>query len=431
MRECQRDNNNAMVGEFTLWECPTRRAVLEQHEFVEIDATHIRDTHSSSIAKTIFGPPKFRKSTMDFKDIPGRGKAQWHSPKPETMFHVGVMTDFILWSHENDCIAKAAASWRTVCVQVGSVLIRTARPEEKYFVLSQALNMMYLWPAVQHQVGKSWFYKHAEGGIENLRPECILSLDDWSVMSTRCVSPAHVFILNNRKPVDSLPFPALVTAAEPVSLLKFAAQCAFKGLNKAHLLKLDRDEVEAVAYETNLGDISMCMIMKVLDLSREAAADILALRCIRVSADERRELIQSEAFDDIVHEKREVEAAEKALDAVEQQADECCETVLEVRKAALAAPAKANKAKVAEKVWPAGISATLPRLQACQPPGATLWYDARLKRYQVFIGGSSISRATRLWGTQEAAKQCTRWAWTMYGLLHGDGACPIKNLWDD
>ena len=103
--------------------------------------------------------------------------------------------------------------------------------------MSAALNMMYLWPAVHHQVGKSWFYKHAEGGIEKLRPDCVLSFADWSVVSTRCVSPAHVFILNNRKPVPELPFPALVTTAEPISLLKAAAKNAFKGMHKAQLLK--------------------------------------------------------------------------------------------------------------------------------------------------------------------------------------------------
>ena len=245
------------------------------------------------------------------------------------------------------------------------------------------------------------------------------------------MSPAHCYILNNRRPLAKLPkFPCLATGP-PTTLLRAAADNAFPGLHKAALIKLDKEEIGAVTVETKIGDILLVMIMKVLGLSREKAADKLAVRCLRVASCERRDMIDSEAFHEIVDEKKEVEALANALDNAETLANECCETVKQVRMES--AKKAAKKPKIAEKTWPADHEITLPKLQSLQPPLAVLWYDPRLCRYQVFYGGSSISRATKLWGQSRAAKACTQWAWTMHGLLNDDTAspCPIKDLWAD
>ena len=431
MRDSQRDNNNAAVGEMTLWECPSRRKVLEDHGFQDIPTNHIRDVGHQSVDKSFFGPPIFSKNSDSFKDIPGRGKAPWHSAKPEDIFHAGVMTDYLWWSMENGKMDKVNNSWRTSCVQHGTLLHRADTSDAKFFVVGKALNMMYLWPAVMEKIGKSDFWSYADGGIDLLKPSVVLDFDDWEVTPTTCVSPAHIFILNGRKTMEELPILPVVRSGDPTSLLRAAALSAFAGMPKATILKLDKEEVEAIGEETKLGDILMAMIMKVLDVSRAKAADILAQRCIRVSSDERREMVGSEAFSEIVDEKKEVADIAKALDSAELQADECAEAVRAERQAA-AKKKCAKKAKLAEKVWPKDNDFSLPRLQSVQPPGASLWYDPSMKRYQIFLAGSSLSRATRLHGQVFAAKECTRWAWTMHQLLQDDGGCdcPIKGLFD-
>ena len=95
--DSQRDNNNEMVGEMTLWECPTRRGVLSYHKFDELDSQHIRLGKNEAVSKGLFGPPIFRKSSDDFKDIPGRGKCPWHSPKPIDICAACIQCDVMLW----------------------------------------------------------------------------------------------------------------------------------------------------------------------------------------------------------------------------------------------------------------------------------------------------------------------------------------------
>ena len=73
------------------------------------------------------------------------------------------------------------------------------------------------------------------------------------------------------------------------------------------------------------------MIQKILDVDLEKAADIVALRCSRVSSDERREMLDSESFSEIINEKKEVAAIANTLDKTEKEADECCEVVREAR----------------------------------------------------------------------------------------------------
>ena len=255
-------------------------------------------------------------------------------------------------------------------------------------------------------------------------------MKDWLVTPTRCVSPTHMFILNGRKPLKALPRFLVLATSDEIDLLSAAARTAFAGMGKPALLKLDTEEIGSVTDETKLGDILLCMISRVLKLDSAAACDILALRCIRVAADDRREMVESEAFADIVNEKKEVDAIANSLDAVEQEADECCECVREVRKAQAKKKGR-KKPKLADKVWPKDHEFQLAAVKLCQPPGAKIWYDARQKRYQVFIEGSSCSRAVKLWGQCEAAREVTKWAWTMYHLIFDDGGgeCPVKDLY--
>ena len=159
MRDCQRDNNNALVSQLTLWECPSRRSVLGNHKYDEISASRVHDVGKDSISKSMFGPPVFRKSSDTFWDVPGKGgKPPWHSPRPEDIPLAGVATDFLIYSFESDSMEKAAASWRTGVAQVGSVIFRKSKPGAKFFCVAKAVNLMYLWPARADAIGKSTFY---------------------------------------------------------------------------------------------------------------------------------------------------------------------------------------------------------------------------------------------------------------------------------
>ena len=427
MRDSQRDNNSTMVSEMTLWECPSRRGVLDQHEFPELKSDYIRDVGKQTIAKSFFGPAMFRKSSDKFSDLPGRGAAAWHSAKANDLHLAGAQQDLLFWAMEKDKMGEAAASWRTCVVQTGCIIVRVSEPDKKYFCLGKSLCMMYLWPAEEVHVGAHTFYQHSKDeGIDHLLAECVIDLDEWASVPTECVSPASIYLMNDRKPLKELPlFPALVTGPQ-TSLLHAAARSAFSGMHKAALLKLDKEEIESVTTETKLGDILLCMIKATLKCTMLEAADILAQRCIRVAADERREMIASEAFEEITHEKKEVDRLTNELDHMEKEADECVEAVRIVRTDAKKKPEK--KAKLADKVWPAKHEFTILRLLAVQPPGARFWYDARLRRYQVFYEGSSFSRAVRTWGEHTSAKECTRWAWTMHALLCDARECPVKGL---
>ena len=176
-RDAQRDNNNAMVGELALWECPSRRGVLDKHKLPELKSDHIRGLSKDGIAKSFFGPPVFRKSSDKFADVPGRGKAPWHSAKANELHQAGAMQDLLFWAMGNDKMGKGQAAWRTGVVQTGTVLVRVSKPEDKYFCLGKSWCTMYLWPAVAVTVGAHTFYQHGDGGIDQLGVDTVVGLD--------------------------------------------------------------------------------------------------------------------------------------------------------------------------------------------------------------------------------------------------------------
>ena len=80
--------------------------------------------------------------------------------------------------------------------------------------------------------------------------------------------------------------------------------------------------------------------------------------------------------------------------------DELCETVKEAR--STAKPAAKNKATIVAKEWPKDIVASMASVQDMQPPGATLWFDPRLQRYQVFLRGQQLQPRCQVVGTKDS-----------------------------
>ena len=419
LRDASKDSSSNMTSELTLWETPTRRNLLGKHDFNEVKPDQCVDVSGHMITKSLFGP-RYKNSSDTFHTLPGRGAPAWPSKKAEDLPTCGGMTDCMEWSYSEDKMAEGGASWRTQLIGTGT-FIRKKTSKDMYFVLGSCGMMLYMIPARRLKIGKTFLWSpRLDASVSSLIAEPILRLDDWRVTPTEVVSPAALFHLNGRKPLDALPdWPAQVMGDE-TTILKWSAQAAFKGLGKQALLKLDKEEVGSVTTETTLGQILFIMIKRVLDISDAKAADILSTRCRRADNDGTVDLLQSQTVEDVLsndNSKKDVATILKAMDDDDEALGDIASVVKAIR--CSCAPPAAKKANVVKRKWPDGDAVEFSDLLSLQPPKAKLWYDSTAARYQNLYGKSSCSRALNLWGQLGAAKEVTRWAWTLASLQDG------------
>lgn len=142
-----------------------------------------------------------------------------------------------------------------------------------------------------------------------------------------------------------------------------------------------KEEINAVTVETKTGDIRVAIIRKVLKCADARVAEIVAQRCIHVTNDDRKELLNSEACEEILndHTKKEVQEELQSMHKEEEQIAELQKTVKTLR-ATPAAPAASKKLKFAIREWPVEHDISMPKYLACIPPYAKGWYDSARKR---------------------------------------------------
>ena len=288
----------------------------------------------------------------------------------------------------------------------------------------------YFLPAVQSIVGKTSFYTIDLDNIDDMKFEPILDVTDWEVQDYELLSPLAVFLSNGCRHVDALPNLPARPSGTPRSLLSWGATVAWKGLNKQQLLRLDKDEVRAVQEEQELGDILFAMIRKVLDCSDEEALDILKARCLTPNLEEKLEILNSEAVDDIMDRDGKKAVKEMSNQAeMEEQVEKNLLKTIRTKSEKLrnvSEPSK-KKRKGSTKEWPGDADVTLTIAQDLLPPKAKIWSDTFCARWQVFLGKSSHSRSWSKYGLKPSLRLCVQWAWELHKAATGE-ECPIKGL---
>lgn len=262
-RDAGRDNANEMISELSLWEAPTRRGVLKAHDFKEVTPPPASSARlQQEKIRASFFKPLFKKSSDTYKDLPGRGATKWKSAKPEDLPHFGGRTDYLALAYERGEMAKGPQCWRAVLMVAGMIVYKAAAPEKKFLVLGTCGPMVvYLWPVTSRAVTpKIAAYEPLPDG--NIEHEVVHSLAQWMVVPTEAMSPAELYIKNGHKELPNVPTWPMVVTGRCTTLLKASAQECFKGLGKAALLKLDREEVNAVTTETSKGQILLAMLKK-------------------------------------------------------------------------------------------------------------------------------------------------------------------------
>jgi len=346
VRDSERDNSNQVnLSAVSIWRKPTLHGVLDEiHDFKEVDPETVpAKSEPEQLLPSAFFLPNFKTSSDNFKDLPGRGTAPWATEKASELFWLGGVFDLMRWCYTHSLMDKASASWKSGLVQPGTVIGKKGEATN-YFVLGSPGSMVYLWPAVSEKFGKATCWQlRSGGGVADIRIEPILEVDDWEVQPVEILSPAGLFFWSNKKPLGSLPtLPVVQTDSERVPLLTWIARRGFKGIKKQLLTKLDKEEVKALTGETEIGEMLMAMIKKVLGVSDEEAADLLEAHLYRQNLDERSAALDSEEARDILDtkEKKEADDILKAEDKEDHFAQEIAKTVRSVRNKAKPPPRK-------------------------------------------------------------------------------------------
>lgn len=426
-RDAERDNATKKISSLTLWEAASRRKVLDSHDFKEISVEHesrLCDGEVQPISDK-FHHPAFKNSSDSFKDLPGRGQPKWRSPKAQNIHESGGAVDLLDLVSQRGAIDDASKSWKSMVVSPGDVIYPIGKSHEMLFCLGKSGNVLYLWPLTVRKIKSGTVFDFQPGDISMLRREVVLDLALWRAQPVKAASPAHLFLLNGRKHVVPLPSTGLMLSKKHCTLLEKCARNAFKGFHRAMLLKLDREEVEAVTTETTTAAIRLAMVMKVLRVDAEEAALILKGLLYQAEKAEMKELVESEAFADVLTDSRKEEVKQLSRDLECGDEDGDLSELAALLKPLLAKCAPPPKKKAKPPVWPADGELTGDMLHALQPPGAVAWYDPVGQRYQVFFENVSCSRAVRLHSSIGAAREVTQWSWTLHMMMHED--CPVPD----
>ena len=434
-RECrdhERENPNKEQSPVSLWRKPTMDGVLgTKHKFKEVDGSSIphHEVGHEHLPKAFFAP-LFRKSSDSFKALPGRGKPDWATMRPVDIPFLGANTDMLRWAFTNDMMDKGPASWKS-CLASPGTLLQKAGSSKAWFSLGYVGPLVYMWPAVSVKVGKStcWCFKH-DGSITDMMYEPILDLSLWKVLPVELKSPAGLFILNNRKPLESMPQLPAVQTGSAMPLLKWAAKSAFKGLSKFMLRKLDKEEIQALTDETDLGDMLLAMIKKVLCITDKDAALVLRCRCLTADSSERYEMLASGEAEDILDNpgKKDFEDMAKNEEKIEEQDKAICKAIRRVSEASRSSSGPPRKRQKVQKTWPkGGHEVSLAFAETLCPPGAKIWADNRHRRFRVYLDHASCSKSWGKFGYKEAMRLCLQWAWHVHYMWTGE-VCSVDGL---
>ena len=249
-------------------------------------------------------------------------------------------------------------------------------------------------PILCRTIGHATVFDHMTGNISHLKRDVVLNLEDWQCLPSETTSPLHLCTLAGRKLTPDLPSTSLEQTGHAVTLIQKCASTGFQGWHKAMLLRLDKEELDAVKDETTTAEIRPAMVAKALNLTQTKTSEVLETLVLHSDLEEKKAMLECEASEDIVTDVRKSEHKGLLCD-VQDETDGDVEELRTLLKTLLVKPKDAKKkSKLAEKVWPKpGEAPSASEVAWLQPPGARGWYDPARQRYQVFYKGSSCSTA--------------------------------------
>lgn len=419
-------NSSRAQSAVSLWRHPCRDEVLTKvHDFAEVSADEIphKYVEKQPLPPTFF-QPIFSRSSCDFKDLPARGASSWHGERAPELPVVGAMTDFLLALYDSGRLDHAPSAWKCCLMTPGLLVRKVGARALTFFSLGHVGSVVYLSPAECKVIGKVRYWQLRIGSPADLLAEPILSFSDWEVVPHSTKSPLAIFIANRAKPFDTLPaLPVAESGEAPVSLLHWSAKQGFRGLTKAMLLKVDKEEVGCLCGETSIGDILLALVKAVLNIEDAAAAAILRQRCFSNDTLERAEALASEQAQEVLesNDKKECQDALRAEDKASDVQKEIAQTVRRIAQERRSSAPAAKKAKRQVRRWPArGVAISMGEAQGLCPPGARLYPDRCNGRYTCFFHEGSLSRSWRKYGESESFRMVVLWAWTMHAELTGE-----------
>ena len=258
----------------------------------------------------------------------------------------------LCWAHLNAKMMDAHRAWRSMLVSAGDIIFRSAVPEELYICMGTCGYVSYLWPIVTRTIRHATVFDYMTGNITHLKRDVVLNLEDWQWLPSKTISPLHLYILAERTMVPNLPSTSLAQTGHAVTLIQKCASTGLKGWNRAMLLRLDREKLDAVKDETTTAEIRFAMVAKALNLTETKAAGVLEPLAFNSDLEAKKAMLESEAFGDILSDARENER-KGLLSDLQDETDGDVEELKELWKTFLVKPKDAkSKSKRAEKVWP-------------------------------------------------------------------------------
>ena len=112
-----------------------------------------------------------------------------------------------------------------------------------------------LWPVVTRTSRHATVFDHMTGNITHLKRDVVLNLEDWQCLPSKTIFALRFYTLAVRKVTPDLPSTILAQSGHAVTLIQKCASTGLKSWNIAMLLRLDKEEFDAVADGTTTAEI--------------------------------------------------------------------------------------------------------------------------------------------------------------------------------
>jgi hypothetical protein len=314
---------------------------------------------------------------------------------------------------------------------------------------------IYGWPIKREQfAGYEQFYYVPQRGLRKQHLLSVTNLDEWLAVSFEWRSPAWQFVTVPDAYRVLAPAVRRVSCDPVEPLLKVAARRGFWKLDKAFLTQLAKHKGYVIPAGSNLMDVLLIIIKKVLACGDEEAMGYVKHRLAAADAAKARmckEILQIEDLDDVM-DKQDIKvinqtqatsrAASDEATSFETDYREAAQRIRRAREIAAMPKAKAKaKPKAKAAALPPGPPMKLPIVtdvpqadaKLYVPIGGSIWIDhqdgywcSHFKPFQRF------SAPFKKFGQAEALRLNYVDLWTKWCLINGysHADCPMKDVLD-
>lgn len=430
-RDMGRNNPDMRPSGIAIFRQPYIEHVLsENHKYNEIEAEEVpapdRPTDCASAASMLH--PKYRRSSMDFKEITGRSaKTEWTSFNATSERALAEHAPVLVQLGASGDLGRIGDAWRAHFFQPGLVVRRKGMPWQ--VCLGPMVTGVLCWRAEKvASLGMGEAFDFGPATKDNVSIVAVASFEGWEARATEWCSPAQVFVQNKRRQPDSWPRAYLRPKGPPKPILRIAAECCYWNLGAGILKRLISHHYPDLRHlqQEPLPEILAGLVEAQLGCEGEETARVLEKRAFGAECQEELAVLSSVEVGDML-DKRDGDIVGKFVADKEEDAQARVPMAQKVQALRQGGTRRKGK-RTAVQTVPHGLRWSNDEANLLMPPRGRIVRDEFNGRWLCSYAG--LTSKSRSWGSgsdEACVLWLARWAWMQHQEVTGE-ECPWADL---